>query len=75
MEMSERLYDAGQDPYLVAAPNQRAASDVQESQVFRYFLPMIEFRRLDVAVDFHVSLRWTHILTKCHHVHIDFSQL
>lgn len=74
-ELSERIYNEGEDPYLVAAPNQRAASDVQESQAFRDFLPIIKLRRLNVAVDFHVSLRGTHILTKGHNVHVDFSQL
>ena len=61
--------------HLVAATYERTTRDIQEAQVLRDLPPTIELRRLDVPIDFHVALRWTHVLAKRDHVHIGLTQL
>lgn len=59
---------------LVAAANEGPTCYIQEAHILRHLLPPIELSRLNVAIDLHMPLRRTHVLSECHDVHIDHAE-
>ena len=61
--------------YLIAAAHQRSAGDVQESHILGYLFPLVKLGRLDIPVDFHVTLRRAHVLPKGYDIDVCFAQV
>lgn len=59
--------------YLITAAHERTTCHIEETHVLRHLLPSFKFCRLDVAVDFHVPLRWAHVLPKRNDVYINLA--
>jgi hypothetical protein len=73
-ELSKNKFGTGRT-HLITAADKGSASNVQESQVLRDFLPVIEFCRLDVPINFHMFLGRPHVLSKGNDIDIDFTKL
>lgn len=58
----------------IGASNERTASTVEETHIERSLPPHLEHSRRDVFMDFHVPLRRPHVLSKSHHIDVDFPQ-
>lgn len=61
--------------HLVATPDERPASDVEEAHVLRDLLPLVELCRLDIPINLHMPLRRSHVLPEGHNVDIDLAEL
>lgn len=60
---------------LVAAPDQGATGDIQETHFFRNFFPTVELGWLNVPVNLHMPLRGPHVLAESDYVNIDLTKL
>lgn len=59
--------------HLITTSDEWSTRDIEETHVFSHLLPFIEFCWLDVAINLHMPLRWSHVLPKCHDVNVDLA--
>lgn len=68
-------WHTGWDRPLLATTHKRGSSSMQEPDVFGDFLSFIKIQRFNIAINFHMSFVWSHVLTKRNNIHVDRPQL
>ena len=72
------MYQEGGGRYaitdLVTASHEGSTGNIEETQIFRNLLPSFEFSWFNISVDFHMSFRRSHVLTKRNNVDVRLPQ-